>query len=59
MDQSDLTSIVNAVVAKAPHWIRHDLASSEATLRLRAEESLAAMIAAALATRDQEVPERS
>ncbi|MDX3910800.1 MAG: hypothetical protein QHC67_13420 [Sphingobium sp.] len=48
MDQPDLTAIVTAVLAKAPQWIRHDLASTDATLRVRAEESLAAMIAAAL-----------
>ncbi len=44
--------IITAVIARAPQWIRHDLASSDAALRVRAEESLAAMIAAALAESD-------
>ncbi|WP_189338609.1 hypothetical protein [Sphingobium sp. SCG-1] len=42
MDQPDHTAIFTAVLAKAPQWIRHDLASSDATMRVRAEESLAA-----------------
>lgn len=58
MDHSDVAAIVTAVLSKAPQWVRHDLASHEPTLRLRAEESLAAMIAAALATSGQELPER-
>ena len=37
------------VIAQAPQWIRADLVSKDATMRTRAEEALAAMIAAALA----------
>lgn len=43
-----LQDIVRAVIAKAPHWVRQDLSSKDATLRERAEEALAAMIANAV-----------
>lgn len=45
----DLRSTVEAVLHKAPDWIRRDLHAKEAGERLRAEEALAAMICAALA----------
>lgn len=45
---NDDIQIITAVIAKAPMWIRQDLASPEAATRLRAEETLAAMIKAAL-----------
>lgn len=48
MNQSERAAIIAAVLANAPQWIRHDLGSVDALLRVRAEESLAAMIAAAL-----------
>ncbi|MES2269858.1 MAG: DUF6771 family protein [Pseudomonadota bacterium] len=48
MNQSERIAIITAVLANAPQWIRHDLGSVDAKLRLRAEESLAAIIAAAL-----------
>jgi hypothetical protein len=41
--------IICATVAKAPEWIRVELASKDAAARLRAEEALAAIIASALA----------
>lgn len=44
-----LTDIILRVVERAPQWIRHDLANKDAVARIRAEESLAAMIADALA----------
>ena len=44
----EITGIVEAVIARAPEWIRRDLMSSEASTRTRAEEALAAMITAAL-----------
>ena len=40
--------IVEQLLARAPQWIRQDLMSNEAPTRRRAEETLAAMIAAAL-----------
>jgi hypothetical protein len=43
---------VSAVVTNAPTWIRTDLASRDEALRKRAEETLAAMITAALASGD-------
>lgn len=43
-----LQTIIQGVLERAPHWIRHDLASKDASVRLRAEETLAAMIANAL-----------
>ena len=46
--RDDLTAAVNAVLARTPEWVRRDLASKELSERQRAEEALAAMIAAAL-----------
>lgn len=43
------TLAILKVVERAPQWIRADLISKDTTLRGRAEESLAAMIASALA----------
>lgn len=48
MDHREHIVAITAVLANAPQWIRHDLCSLDQKLRLRAEESLAAMIAAAL-----------
>jgi hypothetical protein len=45
----DLTAIITSVLNAAPQWIRSDLASNDAARRQRAEEALAAMIAAAIA----------
>lgn len=44
----DLTALVAEVLRHAPEWVRHDLAARDRAVRLRAEETLAAMIAAAL-----------
>lgn len=41
--------IIAATVARMPEWIRHDLVAKDAAVRTRAEETLAAMIAGALA----------
>ncbi|WP_338043880.1 DUF6771 family protein [Novosphingobium resinovorum] len=43
-----LTSTILAVIERAPQWVRHDLESKDDSLRARAEETLAAMISAAL-----------
>lgn len=40
--------IIAHVLDRAPQWLRHDLAAKDAAARLRAEETLAAMIADAL-----------
>src|SRR3546814_7721093 len=45
----ELTDTILRVVERAPDWIRRDLDSKDAVVRIRAEESLAAMIADALA----------
>lgn len=42
-------SIITAAVERAPDWVRQDLTSKEDSVRRRAEETLAAMISAALA----------
>jgi hypothetical protein len=44
-----LTSTVLQVIERTPQWVRHDLESKDAAIRVRAEETLAAMISAALA----------
>jgi hypothetical protein len=43
-----LVEIVTEALKKAPAWLRHDLSSKDKAIRTRAEEALAAMIAAAL-----------
>lgn len=49
----DIQPIILAAVERAPQWVRHDLASSESTLRTRAEEAMAAIIAQAIADADR------
>lgn len=44
----DVTAVVTAVLERAPEWVRTDLAAKDAAARARAEETLAAMVAAAL-----------
>jgi hypothetical protein len=44
-----LQATITATVARAPEWVRHDLVSKEPAARARAEETLAAIIANALA----------
>jgi len=44
----ELPDVILRVVERAPQWIRCDLDSKDAVVRIRAEESLAAMIADAL-----------
>lgn len=43
-----LVDMVNQVLGRAPEWVRLDLSSKEPLVRRRAEETLAAMITAAL-----------
>ena len=49
MDPTDLVRVVNEVLGHTPQWVRSDLASKDPHFRARAEETLAAMIGAALA----------
>lgn len=51
-----LTSTILAVIERAPQWVRHDLESKDDSLRARAEETLAAMIAAALQDANEATP---
>lgn len=44
----DVAEVVRELLARAPEWVRVDLASKDAMARARAEETLAAMIEAAL-----------
>lgn len=44
----NLQATITAILAHAPEWIRQELSSKEKPTRARAEEALAAMIAAAL-----------
>jgi hypothetical protein len=48
MAPDDITAKINKVVEGAPQWLRHDLLSKDPGIRVRAEETLSAMIAAAL-----------
>ncbi len=43
MEQTTKDALLKAVV-RLPDWIRHDLAAKDTALRVRAEESLAAML---------------
>jgi hypothetical protein len=53
MDADQLTATVLEVLSRAPAWVRTDLASQDTSMRQRAEEVLATLIAAALIERDQ------
>ena len=44
-----LVELVAGVLGRAPEWVRGDLSSKDVSVRRRAEETLAAMISAALA----------
>ncbi|MCP3733248.1 hypothetical protein M9978_22850 [Sphingomonas sp. MG17] len=47
---SDLQQIVAAILARAPDWLKQGLLSKERKVRREAEESLATMIVAAVAS---------
>jgi hypothetical protein len=44
----DVDSKISDAVRHAPEWVRHDLLSNDKVTRVRAEETLAAMISNAL-----------
>ncbi|WP_200894428.1 DUF6771 family protein [Sphingomonas sp. SRS2] len=48
METDDVATKIAKVIRNAPDWLRHDLASKDAGLRTRAEETLAAMVTATL-----------
>lgn len=43
-----LNNTILQVIERTPQWVRHDLEAKDAAIRNRAEETLAATIAAAL-----------
>ncbi|MDP1027096.1 hypothetical protein Q5H91_07720 [Sphingomonas sp. KR1UV-12] len=49
MQSEALVDLVQKVLARAPEWVRSDLSARDPSIRQRAEETLAAMISAALA----------
>lgn len=50
----NIQPIILAAVERASQWVRHDLLSTDAAIRIRAEEAMAAMITQALRdARDQ------
>lgn len=48
-----IQTATTAVIARVPEWVRHDLVSKDQSTRLRAEETLAAMIVNALTEADK------
>ena len=51
MPSTSLTEGIRAALARTPIWVRVDLAAKDDAVKERAEETLAAMIAAALETK--------
>jgi hypothetical protein len=58
MKYEHLLREVEAVLQRAPQWARSDMASADVLLRARAEDTLAAMIAASLAECDDGFADR-
>jgi hypothetical protein len=48
MNHENMTAMILKAIERAPDWLRQDLTSNEHPVRLRAEETLAAIIASAL-----------
>jgi hypothetical protein len=48
MQTNDLTLKINTVITRLPEWVRTDLTAKDIQARSRAEETLAAMIVAAI-----------
>ena len=53
LHSSERMTLVTEVLRNAPEWVRHDLAARDRAARVRAEDTLAAMIAAALTSGGQ------
>lgn len=49
MSETELRAKIAKAIKKLPQWLRHDLNAADAAVRQRAEESLAAIITAAIA----------
>jgi len=45
---SNIQGIIHTIVKRVPQWLRHDLTSHDKAVRMRAKETIAAMIAEAL-----------
>ncbi|WP_181008480.1 hypothetical protein [Sphingomonas montanisoli] len=45
---NDIERRLTEKLSQLPEWLRHDLSSKDETIRARAEETLAAILAAAL-----------
>ncbi|HWW63962.1 MAG TPA: DUF6771 family protein [Sphingomonadaceae bacterium] len=58
MRQDQLLHEVAAVLQRVPQWARIDMASPDALLRARAEDTLAAMIVAALTESSEWIADR-
>lgn len=52
----ELGRVISAAVARIPEWVRSELGSKDVVLRTRAEETLAFMIAGALADSAEDPP---
>jgi hypothetical protein len=50
MPSASLVDLVEKMLARAPEWVRVDLAARDPLQRQRAEETLAAMIASAISS---------
>lgn len=48
MDSETLAKVIARAVKKLPDWVRHDLSSNDKAVRIRAEETLTAILAAAI-----------
>lgn len=53
MPHNAIRALVADILARAPDWIRKDLASKDPLSRTRAEEALAALIGSALSKDDE------
>jgi len=48
MSDHDHRASIAAAIEKLPQWVRHDLSATDAIVRARAEETIAARIKAAI-----------
>ena len=48
MEDDEITAKILKAITHAPDWLREELKAKDSAVRLRAEETLAAMVAAAL-----------
>ena len=51
--QQPVETLLLSAITRIPEWVRHDLVSKDPVARLRAEETLAAMLVDALAKRSE------